>query len=135
MYSVNISLSQTLDRTRSSNKPWVVRGSRLVEKQELTVLAQVLGVLHETADGVLQPHLLQLGPQILGRRSSNRHGNCSHDVGLLFELLQSVGLSANGVEEVWDVISGPLLDPIFRGGCGWFLKREEHATGLFLNSK
>lgn len=60
------------------DKPWVVRGSRLVEELELTVVSQILGVLHEAADRVLQPHLLQFGPQVLGRWSSQRHSHSSH---------------------------------------------------------
>jgi len=80
----------------------------LVEEQELTVMAQILGILHETTDGVLQPHLLQFGPQVLGRWSSQRYSYSSHRVGLFDRQFPSICLSANGVEEFWDVISRPL---------------------------
>lgn len=96
-----------------------MRGSGLVQEQELTVLAQILSVLHEATDGVLQPHLLQLGPQVLGRRSGQRHGYSPHRVGLLCRQLPGVRLSANGVEEFRDVIRSPLsFVGLFLFTCG-----------------
>lgn len=68
----------------------------MVKEQELAIVSLVLGKLHQAADRVLGPHLLEFGTEIL------RWGRCQGDC------YCPPSIPADGVEEFGDIVGRPL---------------------------